>query len=334
MARCLIIGAGIVGLSTAYELKKADFDITIFDDEKTGQASKSAGGILFPLNPWENSKKMQELCLSGHNEYNNFFKKLTGIEKNEINYSKKDLIIFGDKISLAKKWYDQNKEIKSSYHEKELCQTEINIKKNHKNFLLVKDINIINPNSIIKFYKKRLLNSGVIFKKKKAVDILSLLGSDNNKFDYIIITAGVWSKEILCEEDEINIKPIKGQLLHYKTNKKILDNVLIYNDYYIIPRSDNNLVVGSTLEDVGFNEEITNEAKTYLQKAILELFSADLELQEVKQTFGFRPYSYLEQPYIRQHSAYNRIIFNFGHFRYGMLTAISSAKIVKNIINK
>ena len=332
MARCLIIGSGIVGLSTAYELKKAGFDITIFDDEKRGQASKSAGGILFPLNPWENSKNMQELCLSGHNEYNNFFKKLKDKKKNEINYSKKDLIIFGDKISLAKKWYAKNKDIKSNYYEKELYQIERNIKKNHKNFLLVKDINIINPNSIIKFYKKRLLNSGVIFKKEKVIDLLPLLGSSNNKFDYIIITAGVWSKEILCLENEINIKPIKGQLLHYKANKKILDNVLIYNDYYIIPRSDNNLVVGSTLEDVGFNEEITNEAKTYLQKAILELFSAELELKEVKQTFGFRPYSNLEQPYIRQHADNNRIIFNFGHFRYGILTAISSAKIVKNII--
>ncbi len=59
MARCLIIGSGLVGLSTAYELKKNGFDITIIDDEKPGQATKSAGGILFPLSPWENSKYIQ-----------------------------------------------------------------------------------------------------------------------------------------------------------------------------------------------------------------------------------------------------------------------------------
>ena len=61
MTKCLIVGAGIVGLSTAYDLKKKGFDVTIVDNNKKGQSSRAAAGILFPLSPWENLKYMQEL---------------------------------------------------------------------------------------------------------------------------------------------------------------------------------------------------------------------------------------------------------------------------------
>ena len=76
MTECLIIGAGIVGLSTAYELKKQGYKVTVIDGDKIGKSSQSAAGILFPLSPWENSKYMQNLCISGHNEYNIFYKNL------------------------------------------------------------------------------------------------------------------------------------------------------------------------------------------------------------------------------------------------------------------
>ena len=77
MTKCLIIGAGIVGLTTALELKRNGYDVTILDAEKEGRSSRSAAGIMLPLSPWKNSKKMQDLCASGHQEYYKFFNKLS-----------------------------------------------------------------------------------------------------------------------------------------------------------------------------------------------------------------------------------------------------------------
>ena len=58
MTECLIIGSGIVGLVTAYELRKSGCKITVIESQRSGQASKSAAGILFPINPWENKKNI------------------------------------------------------------------------------------------------------------------------------------------------------------------------------------------------------------------------------------------------------------------------------------
>ena len=85
------------------------YQITITDNNKVGQASKSAAGILFPLSPWKNSQFMQELCISGHNEYNNFFNNLDLKDRKEINYKRSNIIIFGENLKYAKEWYKKNK---------------------------------------------------------------------------------------------------------------------------------------------------------------------------------------------------------------------------------
>ncbi len=332
MTECLIIGAGIVGLSTAYELKKQGYKVTVIDGDKIGKSSQSAAGILFPLSPWENSKYMQNLCISGHNEYNIFYKNLNLQEKKKISFEKKNLIIFGKNINLARNWYKKNNFVDSNYYDNKLNLIEKNIKEVYKNYLVVKNINILNPLSLINFYKEKLKNLGVIFKKDNIYHIHDFVDfPENHIYDFIIVTAGSWSNEIINKKD-IKIKPIKGQLLHFKTKEKLINNIILFDDYYIMQRHNNNIIVGATIEDVGFNSNITKEAKNYLKEAISRIFLKAIYIGELTHTFGFRPYSINDKPYINVDSINNRIIYNFGHYRYGILTSIVSAKMVKNLI--
>tara|TARA_B100000767_G_scaffold274455_1_gene307494 strand:+ start:2538 stop:3539 length:1002 start_codon:yes stop_codon:yes gene_type:complete len=332
MTECLIIGAGIVGLSTAYELKKQGYKVTVIDGDKIGKSSQSAAGILFPLSPWENSKYMQNLCISGHNEYNIFYKNLNLQDKKKISFEKKNLIIFGKNINLARNWYKKNNFVDSNYYDNKLNLIEKNIKEVYKNYLVVKNINILNPLSLINFYKEKLKNLGVIFKKDNIYHIHDFVDfPENHIYDFIIVTAGSWSNEIINKKD-IKIKPIKGQLLHFKTKEKLINNIILFDDYYIMQRHNNNIIVGATIEDVGFNSNITKEAKNYLKEAISRIFLKAIYIGELTHTFGFRPYSINDKPYINIDSINNRIIYNFGHYRYGILTSIASAKMVKNLI--
>lgn len=333
MTKCLIIGSGIVGLTTAYELNKTGHQVTIIDNQSTGQASKSAAGIMFPLNPWKNTKYMQDLCISGHEQYNNFFNTLSIKDKREINFEKKNLLIFGNDIESAKNWYMEKPVINSSYIKKNLNSREKFIKEFHKNFLEIENINTLDPRKLINFLRNALLKNNVEFKKSKIEKLDSFLRKpSNNKYEFIILCAGVWSNHILGNKN-IRLKPIKGQLLHFKTREKLIDNVLLYNNYYIIPRRDNRIVVGATIEDVGFDENITSSAKIFLEKSVSEIFSGSVEMLSLEQTYGFRPYSDKEDPYINIDIKNERLIYNFGHYRYGILTAISSAKIVKKLIS-
>ncbi len=333
MTECLIIGSGIVGLITAYELRKSGCKITVIESQKPGQASKSAAGILFPINPWENKKNMQDLCIAGHKEYNLFFDYFTKQEQEKIGFEKKNLLLFGEKIDLAKKWYNDRKDIKSKFNNKKVNTIEKNIKEHYKDFLKISDINVINPEKFIIFLKNLLLKDGVKFSEEKVEKLdLFLKNKSTSSYDYIIISAGVWSKNIL-DKKNIELKPIKGQLLHIKSKKKLMENILIYKNCYIFQKKDNEIIIGSTLEDVGFESGITVSAKDYLMKSLSDLFLDKFDIVSLKQTYGFRPYSSQEEPYVCLDSNNSRVIYNFGHYRYGILTAIPSAKIVNKLIN-
>ena len=51
----------------------------------------------------------------------------------------------------------------------------------------------------------------------------------------LVIAVGSWSNQIL-KDSAIDLKPIKGQLLEFKTSKKLIENVILFDDYYIIPK--------------------------------------------------------------------------------------------------
>ena len=276
---------------------------------------------------------MQKLCMAGHQEYNNFFNILNNKEKNEIGFEKKNLIIFGENIDLAKNWYQKNYNIKFNYTKKKLNTIERNIKESHKNFLEIENINVINPQKLLNYLKHILIKKNVEFKKYNIEKLNIFLGMpENDKYDFIIICTGAWSNYIL-EKKNIHLKPIKGQLLHFKTEEKLIHNVLLYKNYYIIPRKNNNIVVGATIEDVGFDEKITEKAKIYLANSIAEIFEKKIKMINFQQKFGFRPYIDTEEPCIIADDANKRLIYNFGHYRYGVLTAISSAKKVLDLIS-
>ena len=332
MTNCLIIGAGLVGLSTAYELQNSGFNITVVDNEKDGQASKAAAGLLFPLSPWKNSKYMQDLCISGHQEYSILYKNLNNKDRKKINLQKKDLLIFGEDVKSAVSWYRNKDFIQSEFYEENLNSVEKNIKNNYKNFLIIKNIHTVDPINLINYYKKYLEKSNVKFKKETIQDVYSYIElKENLIYDFIIIAAGSWSNQII-KEHKIALKPIKGQLLHLKTEKKLLDKVLLHDSNYIVPKENNTIIVGATIEDVGFNNKLSTDAENYLRDILANTFLNNFKILDEKFFYGFRPRLATDIPYIKTDPNNSRIVYNFGHYRYGILTAISSAKIVKNLI--
>ena len=179
---------------------------------------------------------MQDLCASGHQEYYKFFNNLSNEDKKIILYDKKNILIFGDNLESSKKWYHNNNYIKSNFFEKKLNTEEESIRGKYENYLKVEGIYIIDPVSLILYYKKKLKQKNIKFIKEDVKEIHNYVNLKKNKYyDFFVVTAGTWSNEIL-ENNEIILKPIKGQVINIKTNKKIIDNVLFYNDYYIIPR--------------------------------------------------------------------------------------------------
>ena len=115
---------------------------------------------------------------------------------------------------------------------------------------------------------------------------------------------------------------LRKQATYLRKNKKL--NVTIEGHADERGTREYNLALG---------ERRANSAKDYLMKPLSDIFLDKFDILSLKQTYGFRPYSNQEEPYVCLDPNNSRVIYNFGHYRYGILAALPSAKIVNKLIN-
>ena len=92
------------------------------------------------------------------------------------------------------------------------------------------------------------------------------------------------------------------------------------------------MLVGSTLEDVGFDKSTTMEARDSLLQRVREIFPGWRDRMPVQHWAGFRPGSPDNIPTIARHPRLTNLYANSGHFRYGVTMSLASAELLLNEI--
>jgi glycine oxidase len=326
-----VIGGGIIGCISAIEIKKKVFDLIIFDQSTIGHGSSwAAGGILFPLMPWDYLKKVYDLCKSSAHYYEQLSKDLihkTGIDP-QLQESALTII---DPINIdeIQKWCKKNK-----------IETSIN-KSTCKRKIILKKIFQIRPPRLMKALRKYMETIGIkIIENKKIIsfdekkdEIKSCATSDGRVFmaEAFLLSSGAWSSSIL-EEYKNNVFPIKGQMIQYPNTGLRLENILYEDGFYLIPRRDGVLIGGSTLEKVGFNSQDNIENINNLKRKAENIMPELKSIEIAKSWHGFRPGTIDNIPITEKHKDYNNLFLNFGHHRYGVAMAPQSARIITDLI--
>jgi len=66
---------------------------------------------------------------------------------------------------------------------------------------------------------------------------------------------------------------MKGQMIVLKSKPDKVKHIVLDQGRYIIPRKDGSILVGSTMEDVGFDDSIDTDTKQSLFEVCLSAFS-------------------------------------------------------------
>jgi glycine oxidase len=127
------------------------------------------------------------------------------------------------------------------------------------------------------------------------------------------------------------VKPRKGQMLYVQPSAKILQHVLRTPEVYIVPRSSDKILIGATVEDVGFDKSVsTSTIHNMLGSAAKYL--PELAPATITQSWaGLRPGTPDDLPIIGATDIPNSFIAS-GHFRNGILLAPVTARIVADLI--
>jgi glycine oxidase len=154
------------------------------------------------------------------------------------------------------------------------------------------------------------------------------------EFDHVVVAAGSWTRRVrVAGAPVFPVRPIRGQLLHLRWPGEPRPSQSIWGPRcYTVPWGDGSLLVGATVEDVGFDERSTAAGVRELLDAVIELLpgAAYASLDAVR--VGLRPATSDHLPLLGPLASHPRVVIAAGHYRNGILLAPLTADIVTRLI--
>ena len=145
----------------------------------------------------------------------------------------------------------------------------------------------------------------------------------------VVVAAGSWSSEIV---PETSVGPIRGQLLRVRWEGPPIRRILWSEKCYLVPWLDGTLLVGATVEDVGFDERVTAGGVKTLLDAASEVLPGIADATFLDARVGLRPSTASGLPVIRRSAERPALIYATGHFRNGILLAPLTASLVADLV--
>lgn len=331
----LIIGAGVVGLATAHRLLLQGAKVTMVERGKVGRESSWAGGgILAPLCLWDYPDEVTRLTSLGAELFPQWVAELHAATGIDPEYEVSGMLVLPPfDVVTAQQWCESHGVA---------IQYVNQIYTDEQALLLPGVTQVRNPRLLQALRKHVEMLGGRIMEqcevKGIATDgdkVRALFTSEAEiRADRYIVTAGAWSKQLLGSYAlQLDIKPMRGQMLLFKFDTPPLQHILLQDGMYLIPRRDGHLLVGSTLEDVGFDKSTTVEARDSLWQRAQLLLPQLRDMPLLQHWSGLRPASPGNIPAIGRHPQLENLYLNSGHFRYGVTMAPASVAILMNELN-
>ena len=157
--------------------------------------------------------------------------------------------------------------------------------------------------------------------------------TDTVRADRYCLAAGAWSGH-LAESLGLHIetRPIRGQIALLRLPEQVLTRVVNVGLEYLVPRSDGRLLVGSTIEDAGF-EKITTPQTIQRLLEFAHSFLGSLPDATLEQSWaGLRPGSVDGLPFIGAAPACSNAFVAAGHFRAGLHQSTGTAVMLADLI--
>jgi glycine oxidase len=350
MMEVLIIGGGVIGLSIARELhKKGVNEITILERSALGQESSfAAAGMLAPNAETDKADDFFHFCSESNRLYLQFAEELyaeTGIDI-ELEKSGTLYLAFteADVREIRHRFEWQRK---ADFDIEHLSPTEVHklepfVSPDLREALFFPNDWQVENRKLLAALKKYAESN--VFEIVENAEVKSLSVKDGNVYGVqtdeqkfaakkVILTTGAWTSLIKADGFAMpQVKPIRGQIISFKTAKRLFQRVIYSPRGYLVPRLDGRILAGATVEDSGFDKSNTESGVEFLRDAALEIAPSLVNLELNEKWAGLRPFATDGLPILGAFPEIENLFIATAHYRNGILLAPKTAEIIADAI--
>ncbi|HEX6125735.1 MAG TPA: glycine oxidase ThiO [Pyrinomonadaceae bacterium] len=338
----LIIGGGVIGLTIARELVRRGVErITVVERGTIGaEASWAAAGMLAPNIEAPLSDGFHRFCSESLDLYPDLSDELLSETGIDIELDRSGTICIALTENDAAHLPRHGGERLSGA---EIFDIEPALSRQVPEGILFRNDWQVENRKLMTALRRSAENRGIrLLEHTEVSELLTdgnrVTGARTSKGDLnaetTVLATGAWTSLIKIGTAAVgfDVKPIKGQMAAFETGTGMLRHVVFSPRGYLVPRANGRLLVGATVEDVGFDKSITVEGIDSLTRAAFEMAPGLTEFAVVETWAGLRPFAADALPVIGPVPGFEDVIVATAHYRNGILLAPCTARIVADKI--
>ena len=363
MPDCCIVGGGVIGLSIARELAGRGRSVTVVGHDTLRKSASWAAAGIFPAQPRDtltdyNGTPIERLTQYSDRLHEQWTKSLleeTGIDNGFRRCG--SLAVATTEETASQIQADEKKWKRLRVKHESLSPTDLSdiepvlhstvITRQVRKAFYLPDETQVRPPRHLAALRSACLTRGVEILDGHHVQnfefdssrIVAINTEDQNSTlqsicaDQFCIAAGAWSEQLLLKLDiELPTKPWRGQILLHKIEPGVLRHIINFGSGldYIIPRDDGHLLIGSTIEDVGFDSSTTPSSLYRINKIAGEILPDVIANEPVASWAGLRPGSPDGLPTVGRIPSADNAWLATGHYRSGFHLSTGTARLVSD----
>ncbi|MFQ5656611.1 MAG: glycine oxidase ThiO [Candidatus Methylomirabilales bacterium] len=349
IADVIIVGAGIVGCSVAYHLaRKGVKGVLVIDRGETGgEASGAAAGMLAPQCEASGPGPFLDFCLAAREDYERLALELKDLTRIDIEYLKWGILYLLDQEGdeAAEGRYRWQKELGLAVERltpEEVGKLEPGLIKETAGALFFPGDHHVNNTELTRALAQAARALGVRIVEGCPVkgflyegDRVAGVRTPDEIYtgSYVVLCTGSWSGQLgTLVGRRIPVEPAKGQILYAELEDPPLRHAVWGKGGYLVPRLNGGLIVGSTVEYVGFEKTVTLDGIRHLSELTLTLLPGLAQQPFARAWAGLRPHSKDGLPLIGPLAGLDGLYIATGHFRNGILLGPLTGRLLAEMI--
>jgi glycine oxidase len=349
-ADVIIVGAGIIGCSIAHQLARRGARVRIFDARSVGAgATQASAGVLAPYIEAPRPGPLLDLAVRSLALFDEF---IAGVRQDAgvgVEYRRCGTLevaldgdeaarlqaaagLLPDEASLA--WIEPS----------DVPDVEPTLPTDTQGALLIRSHGYVGASQLAEALTWSALRHGAdIETGRRIVGIrerasrLEVVSEDGMTWtaDRVVVAAGSWLSQLGLDEPAAHaVRPIRGQLLRIEWDGVPPQRIIWGADCYVVPWANGSVLVGATVEDVGFDERTTAAGVRDLLDALCGLLPSAWRSTFREARVGLRPASSDGLPIIGPSERLPGVVFATGHYRNGILLApITAAMVAEGVLD-
>jgi glycine oxidase len=330
----IVVGGGIIGLTLAISLRKRGLCVLVVERGEPGrEASYAAAGMLADCT-LETPAALQPLATASARMYPEFVHELQDESGMKLDLRDEGTLLFvPPEYAVEQPQFCGENPLPAPLAELEpaLANTKFPV-------VYLKERSV-DPRALVAAALKAAKHRGVDISSGTSVtDVLlsagQVTGVSTERTHYsapcVVNCAGAWAGTFATHR--FPTRPVKGQMLAVAgAQHNVLRHVIRAPEIYLVPRTDGRIVIGSTLEEAGYDKRTDADTVRRMHQAALRMVPALEQARFLEAWAGLRPGTPDDLPILGATSTRGYFVAT-GHFRDGILLTPVTAHVMAQVI--